>query len=58
MKYNIGLLLLICAYCISSANAVEYLQSGVTWAVHKDVTLNVTKYFWSDFRENLYKTVF
>jgi hypothetical protein len=58
MKHNTGLLLLICAFCVSLTNAVEYLQSGVTWAVHKDVSLNITKYFWEGFRDNLYETVF
>lgn len=40
------------------SRAVEYLQSGVTVAIHKDISGQIAKYFWADFKKNLMQTVF
>jgi hypothetical protein len=54
----IGLILVIILGTLNWVNAVEYLQSGVTLAVHKDIAKNLTDDFWPKFKSNLIKTKF
>ena len=58
MGYTLPLVISLLVAVFYWVKAVEYLQSGVTVAIHKDISSNITKYFWDDFRRNLKHTVF
>ena len=56
MKINYALTLLSWLYTF--VRWVEYLQSGITLAIQKDISQSITKDFWDSFSKNLKNTTF
>ena len=56
--YSYPLVIAVLLLFINLAYCVEYVQSGVTVAIHKDISSRFTTDLWPKFADKLVDTVF